>query len=108
MELSNQQFNIRQLADQQFNLIIDIGNTRVKAGLFEQNGLINSFVFETIEALLVSDLFKKYSIKHCIVASVVDKMDSFINQLKEKAKTLVFTSETPTPLNNLYRSAESL
>ena len=106
--MSNQQFNIRQLADQQFNLIIDIGNTRVKAGLFEQNELKNSFVFETTGTLLASDLFKKHLIKQCIVASVVDKMDSFIMLLKEKTKTLVFTSDTPTPLINLYQSAHSL
>ncbi len=90
------------------NLIIDIGNTRIKAGLFKQNELIKNFVFETSEALLLSDLVGKYPIKHCFVASVVDKMDSLIQELNVKTKTLVFTAETPTPLKNLYKSVHSL
>jgi len=90
------------------NLIVDIGNTRIKAGLFEKNELILDFVFESAAAFPMSELFAKYPIKHCIVATVVDKMDAFILELKEQAKTLVFTSETPSPLKNLYRSVQSL
>ncbi len=117
------------MADQQINLVIDIGNTRIKAGLIEKNELVHFFVFETrpnepvskeyrhsfhqsfeqaTEALLAADLFEKYSINRCIVTSVVDEMGSLINTLKEKAKTLVFTSETPTPLVNLYQSVNTL
>lgn len=90
------------------NLIIDIGNTRIKAGLFEQNELKHFFVFETTETLLAADLFGKYFIKQCIVASVVDKMESFVNHLRENTQTLVFSGETSTPLINLYGSSHTL
>ncbi len=90
------------------NLIIDIGNTRIKAALFEQNELKDFFVFETTDALLASDLFGKYSIKQCITASVVDKIEPFLKRLNAGIQTLLFTSETPSPLVNLYRSANTL
>ncbi len=89
-------------------LIIDIGNTRVKAGLFEQNELVHSFVFESADALLQSDLFSDYSITHCIAASVVNNIESFISRLKEQAAVFVFTNETPVPIKNLYKSADTL
>ena len=123
------------------NLIIDIGNTRIKAGLAEQNEIKHFFVFdngkhtpvfkefpefsgrqkqadgeqvtppplnEAVDEFVAADLFEKFSVKHCIIGSVVDNMGQFINQLKEKAPTLVFTSETPVPLVNLYRTAHTL
>ncbi|MES2285876.1 MAG: type III pantothenate kinase [Bacteroidota bacterium] len=90
------------------NLIIDIGNTRIKAALFENGELKHFFVYESTSALTEAGLFETYPIKHCIVASVVDNMEPFIDQLKEKAPTLVFTSQMPLPLINLYRSANTL
>ncbi|MES2138887.1 MAG: type III pantothenate kinase [Bacteroidota bacterium] len=90
------------------NLIIDIGNTRIKAALFENAELKHFFVFESTNALIEAALFNSYLIKHCIVASVVDNVESFIDQLKGKAPTLLFTSQMPLPLINLYRSTNTL
>lgn len=90
------------------NLVIDIGNTRVKAALFEQSELKHSYIFETTDLLLFADLFEKHSVKQCIVCSVVDEIEPFINRLKEKTKTFLFTSETPIPILNLYRPPQSL
>ncbi|MDP1747767.1 MAG: type III pantothenate kinase [Bacteroidota bacterium] len=90
------------------NLIIDIGNTRIKAALFENAELKHFFVYESSNALIEADLFETYPIKHCIVASVVNNVESFIDQLKERTQTQVFTSQMPVPLINLYQSANTL
>lgn len=90
------------------NLIIDIGNTRIKAALFENAELKHFFVYESTNALIEAGLFESYPIKNCIVASVVASVEPFIDQLKEKAQTLVFTSQMPLPLINLYQSANTL
>jgi len=111
------------------NLIIDIGNTRIKAGLFRQNELKHFFVFEihpnkslskelqhssddtferTAETFFAANLFKKYSVKQCILATVVDKIEPFINRIKGETQTLLFTSEVPTPLINRYKSIHTL
>ena len=89
-------------------LIIDIGNTRIKAALFEQNELKHFFVFDTTADLLSASLFGKYSITNCIVASVVNEVEPFVDQLKEETNVLLFTGKTPTPLKNLYQSANTL
>lgn len=90
------------------NLIIDIGNTRIKAALFENAELKHFFVYESTNAMTEAGFFESYPIKHCIVASVVDSVEPFIDQLKEKAETLIFTSQMPLPLINLYQSANTL
>lgn len=90
------------------NLIIDIGNTRIKAALFENAELKHFFVFQSTSALIEAGLFENYPIKHCIVASVVDSVEYFIDQLKEKTQTQVFTSQMPVPIINLYQSANTL
>ena len=90
------------------NLIIDIGNTRIKAGLFLENELKHSFVFDSATDFFEADIFRKFLVKQCILASVVNEIEPFIIRLKEKVNVLVFSGETPTPIKNLYRSAHTL
>ncbi len=90
------------------NLIIDIGNTRVKAAVFEKNTLKEFFVYTDTAQLLQSQLFSIYTITQCIVGSVVNGIEPFIDELKKKMSVLLFTSETPTPVKNLYKTAHSL
>ena len=90
------------------NLIVDIGNTRVKAAVFENSELKEFFVFGNTQELLQSSLFSTYKILNCIVGTVVNGLDAFIKVLETKTNVLLFTSETPTPLKNLYKTAHSL
>lgn len=76
--------------------------------MFENAELKHFFVYESTNALIEAGLFESYPIKNCIVASVVASVEPFIDQLKEKAQTLVFTSQMPLPLINLYQSANTL
>jgi type III pantothenate kinase len=89
-------------------LVIDIGNTRVKAALFEEKELKQFFVFPDTNALLAAGLIKKYAVKHCIVGSVVNETGTFTEQLQQQANVLVFAADTPTPVKNKYRSAHTL
>lgn len=97
------------------NLVIDIGNTRVKAGLFAEGELTQSFIFnhsvnegDTINNLIYKDILAKFAVKNCIIASVVDPIDSFVKKLNVSVPTLLFSSSTPTPLINKYKSAATL
>ena len=89
-------------------LVIDIGNTRVKAAIFENKVLIHFFVFDSTHELLHSSVFEKYAINECILSSVVNEIEPFIALLKEKVKVLSFTADTLTPVKNLYQTAHSL
>jgi type III pantothenate kinase len=89
-------------------LVIDVGNTRIKAALFQQSELKKQFIFGTTDELFSANLFEINTINNCIVASVVNEMDVFVSQLKEKTNVLLFTSETPVPLKNNYESIQTL
>ncbi len=89
-------------------LVIDIGNTRIKTALFEKDELKHFFVFNSFQELNASDIFEKHQINNCILGSVVNGLESDIEELKKKVDVLLFTSETPVPIQNLYKSAHTL
>ena len=89
-------------------LIIDIGNTRIKAAVFNKTEMVQQFVFGTSDDLLKADLFKTYSIETCIVATVVNEIEEFLNQLRLKTDTLLFTDKSQLPIANLYKSKNTL
>ena len=89
------------------NLIIDIGNTRIKAAVFEKSKLIDSLSYE--ENLSV--FLKKYigKIQQYIVSSVAEMPKNLKKQLKLlKAKPLEFNSDTPVPFKNNYSTKNTL
>ncbi len=90
------------------NLAIDIGNTRIKSGVFENNTLKEFFIFQDTSQLLQSPLFSTYKITECIVGSVVNNIDAMVEELSKKISVTLFTNETLTPLKNLYKTAHSL
>lgn len=97
------------------NLVIDIGNTRIKAGLFEQKELKRSFVFNhsvsdesTVIELIEKEILAKHNVNRCLVASVMDPIEEFVAKLNNKIPLLLFTAQTPTPLSNIYKSASTL
>lgn len=89
-------------------LVIDIGNTRVKAALFEGSELQHFFVYDSTTELLASGILEKYPLKHCILASVVNDIEPFLEKLRWKVTVLLFNADTPTPIKNLYKTAHTL
>src|ERR1019366_257765 len=89
-------------------LVIDIGNTRAKAALFEQNKLVHYFVFNNTDELLKANIIEQYKVKNCIVCSVIDGIESFIGKLKKQVVVLLYSIQTSTPLKNCYESPFTL
>jgi type III pantothenate kinase len=89
------------------NLVIDIGNTRVKAALFKDNHLFELKIYESVSALLTDFNFIRQA-KNAIIGSVVDELELFYSALSSILPTLMFNSQTKTPLVNLYHSAATL
>lgn len=89
-------------------LVIDIGNTRIKAALFEGRELKHFFVYDSTTELLASGILEKHPVQHCILASVVNDIEPFLEKLSRKVTVLLFNADTPTPIKNLYRSAHTL
>ncbi len=66
-------------------LAIDIGNTNITLGIFENENILETFRLPSDKELpqeeyeiLFHSLLKKYNIKSCIIASVVDELSKVI------------------------------
>ena len=91
-------------------LTIDVGNTRIKAAVFEQNTLVELFVF-TKELLLAETEFilnKFPKIKKAVVASVKDVEKELFLSLKDKVEIYFLTHESKFPFTNLYTTPTTL
>jgi type III pantothenate kinase len=89
-------------------LAIDIGNTRVKAAVFNDRELVETYAYTSHAAFIDSGIFSKHPIKAAVLGSVVDEMQALLEYVKSKAPLLVFETHTPMPLKNLYKSAGTL
>jgi type III pantothenate kinase len=90
------------------NLVVDIGNTRTKYAVFQDGNLTENFTVERSDKLDISVFLKQHTIRRTIVSSVVNHLPSFVNVLRERTNFLEYTAETPVPVKNLYRTANTL
>jgi type III pantothenate kinase len=90
------------------SIILDIGNSRVKLFVTDDVGILYSATYETIDDLeKIFTLFPQ--IKNGIYSASGQLSVEIENFLNEKLDRLIhFTSETPIPLKNLYKSPETL
>jgi type III pantothenate kinase len=91
-------------------LTIDVGNTRIKAAVFEQDTVVEVFIFTKEELLNQADfiLDKFQKIQNLVVASVgkVEK-EQFLS-LQNRVKIHFITPETEFPFTNLYSTPSTL
>lgn len=89
------------------NLVIDIGNTATKSGLFNGAELIEFRQYTTPYQLCGDAAFIKKA-KRAMVGTVLEHTELLLNTLNELIPTQLFTSQTPIPLTNLYQTASTL
>lgn len=89
------------------NLVLDFGNTRIKAAFFKGHTLLKENAFDTANNLHSSAWLEEH-FSHCILSSVTQEHLTFMDRLKAKSKLLVFDSQTPIPLKNLYKTPGTL
>lgn len=90
-------------------LIIDIGNTRVKATVIEIDTVNNVFVFK--KTRIFSELKKinsKYVISNTIISSVSNLSEKTKDKIIKLLNPIVLNSETKVPFKNLYRTPKTL
>jgi len=91
------------------NLIIDVGNTRIKAAVFENDKLIELVVLEEVELVKKVDfLMSKYPIRAGILSSVKVFSEELLNDIKKRMSVLVLSSSTKVPFINLYKTPTTL
>jgi len=88
------------------NLVLDFGNTRIKAGLFDGEILKKTLVEFNIQTLFI--FLKKHQFDKIMVATVVELPSETIDLIKSKGKLSFFEASTPTPLRNFYQTINTL
>jgi type III pantothenate kinase len=90
------------------NLVIDIGNTSVKIGVFNEGELVFNKSYLPDQTAVVGVDLEKYSIERvafCAVAALPAAIESLISGF---ANRMEIHSLTPTPLINSYLTPETL
>lgn len=90
------------------NLVIDIGNTRLKYGVFNKNILFEDGFFSDTNEFNIDQLLNKHTIENSIICSVSNQPENLQKKLEAQTNYIHFTAETPTPIINLYQHKQTL
>ncbi len=91
------------------NLIIDIGNTRVKIAIFQIGKVVELEFVEKIKIVeKVKEKVNKYDIKQGIISSVGEITFSKIKELQKMLDLKVLSHQTKVPFINKYKTPNTL
>lgn len=88
------------------NLTIDIGNSLIKYGVFEQGQLAEQGAVQNADQLL--EEVGPRQVRHAIVASVARQAPGLVERLPVSGKVLELNHATALPIENLYRTPQTL
>lgn len=87
------------------NLVIDWGNTRIKAAFFDNDVLLHQNSFSTPDEL--TSFVENKNIEAVLVSSVNGDSSALIGEFNP-AKVVLLSSATPLPIRNLYATPKTL
>jgi type III pantothenate kinase len=90
-------------------LTIDIGNTRAKVGIFDENrNLIDHLVIKTLSPFRLSKLINNYHITHSIVCNSGVVEQEIIDLLSSETKFEWLSDKSSLPLKLQYKTPNTL
>ena len=91
-------------------LAVDVGNTRIKAAVFEGDTLLESFFFQktTIEKSIQNILNKYKNISYLVVASVSDVEKHAFSSFEKEVKIHFVSHKDIFPFQNCYETPKTL
>jgi type III pantothenate kinase len=91
------------------NLTLDLGNTRIKAAIFDGDELVSHQAFSHDDELAIEHfILNSGELEHCMICSVIHRPERLFGFLEQHLKVWVLDHHTPLPLKNLYRTPETL
>ena len=90
------------------NLVIDIGNSRIKAFLLAKDEVIRETVFSVDPIENISRFVAEEQVDNAMVSASGNVEVEFLNYLNTNFKTLLFDHHTKLPIRNKYRTPETL
>lgn len=91
------------------NLVVDIGNTRVKCAVMEAGECIAQRNAERLSPVLLDELLAAYAVGQAIVSSTRGDASDVAAMLRRRvARVVEFTARTPVPIGCDYLTPETL
>lgn len=90
------------------NLCIDIGNTRIKIGVFDKGQMIHHDAFHTMSDDEVEKLIDTYKIDSAISSSTRKTVSAFEKRVRTRIGLTRLTHKTAIPINNKYHTPKTL
>ena len=84
---------------------IDIGNSQVKIGLFEEDKLLKA---ENVETSSILKYLRENKVSNLIISSVTEDKTLITELVKDYQNLVVLKSDTPVPLNIDYETPNTL
>jgi type III pantothenate kinase len=89
-------------------LVLDLGNTLQKWGIFDRNQLISMGKEEQMDYDFVVNLISTYQVTSCIISSVIEAPQLDIAYLSTQLRTIYLDHSTPIPIKNSYGNPDGL
>ena len=91
------------------NLVIDVGNTRVKVALFEENSLLTSDSFELKDIFIqLKNIGENNKIDRAIISSVANVSDIDLKKIESLFRLVYLSQTTEVPFINEYATKNTL
>jgi type III pantothenate kinase len=90
------------------NLIVDIGNSRTKCYVFNDDESIAGYSFQSLTAVRLKKILSGHKVQNSILSSVIKTKTSLITVLKKNSRFILLNHQTSLPLKNRYRTKETL
>jgi type III pantothenate kinase len=91
------------------NLVIDVGNSRVKIAVFNNNELIHNEIFTDLTWLNGAvEIIKNFNCSNAIISSVGNLKKVDLVKLSSKINLIQLTNNTKVPFKNAYATPKTL
>lgn len=90
------------------NLALDIGNTRVKIGLFRGNELVEQAIWTDYTFTDLQAFGNHAGVERVILSSVAEPDEALREMLGDHFQLLELTHRTPLPFENRYKTPQTL
>lgn len=91
------------------NLVVDVGNTKVKAAVFKEGMLLESYIFNHQEIISeVQKIIKKHAVTKGIISSVKSISDKNLEKLQLLVPFFILSDAAKIPFYNLYTTPKTL
>lgn len=90
------------------NLVVDIGNSSLKAAIFDKKLMTSKFIYTNQSLNIFSDLFKNNVIDNCLISNVSTIDKNILDFLKINSNLFSINESINLPFINLYKTKNTL